>query len=202
MTNFNLLPPEVNVKSIRGPGSKPMRTAQAAWDGLAEELYSKADEWIAQIAAAKAVFEGGAAGRFMEAAGQYHTWLNGHAKAARANVEYLAHAIHIYDATVEGMVPTSSIVANRAAALTMKTTNLLGQFTHKIVELDRAYQEMWAQNAELMNTYQSAIFDIMGQAEREGITPAPLVIHGGSSRSSGYHPISSSITFDEEEKFS
>lgn len=39
MTNFLVLPPEINsARILAGPGSEPMWTAAAAWDVLAVEL--------------------------------------------------------------------------------------------------------------------------------------------------------------------
>ncbi|WP_454560745.1 PPE family protein [Mycobacterium haemophilum] len=200
MPNFNALPPEVNVSNIQGPGSMPIRTAVKAWGDLTVELYTQMGRWKNQVSATQDSFKGPAARHFIDAANQYTSWLNGHAGTASATAVYLGLAAQAYDRAVKAMVPTSTIVANRAATLTMKTTNLLGQFTTKIMELDDEYQKMWAQNAEAMNQYQFAAFEITRQVEEAGITPAPQAVHGSSSRSSGYHPISSA-TFDEE-KFS
>ena len=192
MTNFNSLPPEVNVSNIRGPGSKPIRIAQTAWDNLGKDLQFRAEEWRIQVAATRELFAGKAAGEFVDAATQYYDWLNNHAGAAYENAENLGHAAHIYDQTVEGMVPTAKIAANRGATLLLKATNVFGQSSTKIAELWREYEGMWAQNAEMMNTYQSSIFDIIGKVERSRITPAPLVIssssrpYGGSEDSEKY----------------
>ncbi|WP_197079870.1 PPE family protein [Mycobacterium haemophilum] len=204
MPNFNLLSPEVNVSNIKGPGSKPIVIAQTAWRQLAQDLTLMTEQWVAQISATEELYKGKAASQFLDAAGRYGDWLAGHARTAGATAESLGQAARAYDTAVESMVPTSTIVANRAAALTMKSTNLLGQFTAKIGELDRAYQHMWAQNADAMNTYQFVAFDIMRQVEEDiRITPAPQVVEGSSSRSfGGYHTISTTSRFDQEEKFS
>ncbi|WP_197079846.1 PPE family protein [Mycobacterium haemophilum] len=176
MPNFDLISPEVNVKSIHGPGSKPMRTAAAAWASLYGELDGAAGRWLEQVVATENLFTGPAAEKFVAAAGQYHGWLIGHANTAWETYRGLDAAAEAYEKAVESMVPTSSIVANRATALTLKTTNLLGQFTTKIMELDDEYQKMWAQNAEAMNQYQFTIFDIMAQVEESRIIPAPQII--------------------------
>ncbi|ALL56300.1 PPE family protein [Mycobacterium haemophilum DSM 44634] len=164
------------------------------------------EQWVAQISATEELFKGKAARQFIDAAGRYGDWLTRHARTAGATAESLGQAAEAYDTAVRSMVPTSTIVANRAAALTMKSTNLLGQFTAKILELDRTYQEMWAQNADAMNTYQFAAFELMRQVEEEvGITPAPQVVQGSTSRSfgghhrsSGYHTISSTTLVEDE----
>ncbi|MCV7340172.1 PPE family protein [Mycobacterium haemophilum] len=187
MSNFDLLPPDVNVLNIRGPGSKPIRAAAAAWTDLAEKLSSATRQWICQVGDAESWFQGPAAESFSLAAARYSSWLQGHGNTASKTAEYLHRAANIYDETVEGMVPYTTIATNRVATLGLKTTNLLGQFTAKIAELDYEYQKMWAQNAKMMNTYQEAIFDIMGQAESEGIAPAPLVISSSSRRERRYY---------------
>ncbi|WP_197079810.1 PPE family protein [Mycobacterium haemophilum] len=187
MPNFNALPPEINVSNIKGPGSKPILIAAAAWESLEQDLASAAKEWGPQIAQAYEAFQGEAANKFSEAAVRYHEWLHKHALTAKCTAEYLIQAADAYEEAVRSMVPTAPIVKNRAAAWTMKSTNLLGQFTHKIMELDDEYHEMWATNAGVMNEYQFRIFDIMRQVEETGITPAPLVIHGSSKAFSGSH---------------
>ncbi|WP_197079839.1 PPE family protein [Mycobacterium haemophilum] len=176
MPNFNLISPEINVSNIRGPGSKLMRTAAAAWVDLTYELRSLAGRWSNQVGEMNGLFKGEAAGKFLEAAIKYFFWLSVHADTANVTARYLTQAVDAYEGAVSSMVPTSSIVANRATALTMKTTNFLGQFTTKIAELDREYEKMWAQNAEAMNRYQYTIFDIMAKAEEVRITPAPQII--------------------------
>ncbi|ALL56317.1 PPE family protein [Mycobacterium haemophilum DSM 44634] len=153
-----------------------MRTAAGAWASLYEELRVAADSWFEQVIATEDLFKGPAAEKFVAAAGQYHGWLIGHANTAWETYEGLSGVVGAYEKAVESMVPTSSIVANRATALTLKTTNFLGQFTTKIMELDDEYQKMWAQNAEAMNQYQYTIFDIMARVEKSGIIPAPQII--------------------------
>ncbi|ALL56270.1 PPE family protein [Mycobacterium haemophilum DSM 44634] len=193
MPNFNALPPEVNVSNIQGPGSKPIRTAQTAWESLAKELASAADGWGTQVSATQDSFKGPAAGYFLQAAKQYHAWLYNHAYTANCTALHLGEAAQAYDTAVRLMTPHTAIVANRATALTLKTTNFLGQFTTKIAELDRKYEKMWARNAEAMNEYQFVTFDIMKRAEETAITPAPLVVHGF------YRPFGSSQTTTEED---
>ncbi|WP_454560746.1 PPE family protein [Mycobacterium haemophilum] len=194
MPNFNALPPEVNVSNIQGPGSKPIRTAQTAWESLAKELASAADGWGTQVSATQDSFKGPAAGYFLQAAKQYHAWLYNHAYTANCTAASLDEAAQAYDRAVRSMVPTSTIVANRAATLTMKTTNLLGQFANKIAELDRRYERMWARNANAMHEYQFAAFELMRQVEEKTITPAPLVVHGF------YKPFGSCQTTIEEDE--
>ncbi|WP_168162504.1 PPE family protein [Mycobacterium haemophilum] len=186
MSNFNLLPPEVNVKNISGPGSNPMRTAVAAWDDLARELANAAAQWKFQLQATDAWFRGPAARKFVAAADLYNRWLNTHIETATEIAMYLNKAAYAYDIAVHSMAPTASIVANRSSAWTLKATNLLGQFTTKIMELDQAYQEMWVQNAEAMNQYQYTIFDIMARVEESRISPAPEVILDSRGRVGGF----------------
>jgi PPE-repeat protein len=50
--DFGALPPEINSARIyAGPGSGLLMTAAAAWDGLAEDLYSTAASYGAVISA-------------------------------------------------------------------------------------------------------------------------------------------------------
>ena len=185
MTNFNLLAPEINVKNIHGAGSKPLLAAQVAWFELSKELSARAEEWMTQVTSVPDLFKGQAAGKFIDAAREYHGWLNAHAETAREHADRLGQAAHIYDQTVEGMVPTSVIAANRGATLALKATNLFGQFSTKIADLYDDYQKMWTRNAEMMNAYQVSIFDVIAKVEESGIRPAPLVISASSTSSFG-----------------
>lgn len=75
--DFGALPPEINSTRIyAGPGSGPLLAAAAAWDGLAEDLYSSAASYGAVISALTSDVWSGPSSASMAAAGAtYRAWM-------------------------------------------------------------------------------------------------------------------------------
>ncbi|AKN17887.1 PPE family protein [Mycobacterium haemophilum DSM 44634] len=153
-------------------------------------MINLAVQWNTRASETEGLFQGPAANEFRAKAGEYYNWLMQHVNTAHETAAYLHQAGQAYDAAVRSMVPYTTIAMNRTARLVLKATNLLGQFTTKISELDDEHQEMWAKNAEAMNTYQYAIFDITRRVQASNITEAPLILA---------KPSKPSIIFDDRE---
>ncbi|MGB8793583.1 MAG: PPE family protein, partial [Mycobacterium sp.] len=75
--DFAFLPPEINSgRMYDGPGSGPMLTAAAAWDGLATELHSAATSYGSVISELSAgPWLGAASAAMTAAAGPYVAWM-------------------------------------------------------------------------------------------------------------------------------
>jgi len=123
-SDFGVLPPEINsARMFSEPGSGPLLSAAAAWNGLAAELSATA-----------AAYENVITGLSGEA------WI-GPASALSATA---------YETAFAATVPPSAIAANRAALATLVATNFLGQNAPAIAATEAQYTEMWAQDAAVM----------------------------------------------------
>jgi PPE-repeat protein len=75
--HFAVLPPEVNSGRIyAGPGVRPMLTAASAWDELANDLHSSADDFDAVVSGlTRDSWQGPAAGSMGALAAPQTDWL-------------------------------------------------------------------------------------------------------------------------------
>ncbi|WP_454560968.1 PPE family protein [Mycobacterium haemophilum] len=174
MMDFHALAPEINASNIRGPGPESILLAKRTWETMAAELTSAAIDWSRNVSEASAAFQSPALEFFLKAASIYAEWLNKHVAAAQETATDLNIAVHAYETAAREMVPQATITANRAAALTLKTTNILGQFATKIAELDHQYHEYWDTNAKVMDNYLCAILYATGGPYKNQIVPAPM----------------------------
>src|SRR6202012_827358 len=76
--DFGAFPPEVNsAKMYAGPGSGPMRSAAAGWNGLASELRSQATDYRSTVSNLTGEgWQGRASTAMAAAAAQYTSWMN------------------------------------------------------------------------------------------------------------------------------
>ncbi|MDM3935914.1 PPE family protein [Mycobacterium intracellulare subsp. chimaera] len=155
MLDFAQLPPEINSALIySGPGSGPLLTAAAAWDGLAAELYSAASSYGSAIAAlTDGPWQGPAASSMLTAAVPQVAWLRGTAEQAEQAAAQAVAAAGAYEAAFGETVPPPVIAANRALLMELLATNFLGQNTAAIAATEAQYGEMWAQDAAAMYGY-------------------------------------------------
>jgi PPE-repeat protein len=155
MMDFGALPPEINSARIyAGPGSGPLLTAAAAWDGLAEDLYSTAASYGAVISALTSDVWSGPSSKSMAAAGATYTaWMAGTAEQAEQAGAQARFAAAAYQTAFAMTVPPPVIAANRSLLAALVATNVLGQNTPAIAATEAQYGEMWAQDAVAMYGY-------------------------------------------------
>ncbi|KKC02437.1 PPE family protein [Mycobacterium nebraskense] len=155
MLDFAQLPPEINSALMySGPGSGPLRTAAAAWDGLAAELHSAASSYGSAIAAlTDGPWQGPAASSMLAAAVPQVAWLRGTAEQAEWAAAQAVAAAGAYEAAFGETVPPLVIAANRVLLMELLATNFLGQNTAAIAATEAQYGEMWAQDAAAMYGY-------------------------------------------------
>jgi PPE-repeat protein len=153
--DFGALPPEINSARIyAGPGSGPLMTAAAAWDGLAEDLYSTAASYAAVISALTSDAWSGPSSTSMAAAGATYTaWMAGTAERAEQAGAQARLAAAAYQTAFAMTVPPPVIAANRSLLAALVATNVLGQNTPAIAATEAQYGEMWAQDAVAMYGY-------------------------------------------------
>ncbi|OBG78213.1 MULTISPECIES: PPE family protein [unclassified Mycobacterium] len=155
MLDYGAIPPEINSARIyAGPGPTTLMTAASAWRALSAELTSAATGYDNVITALSGEEWLGTASQTMAQAAQpYVTWLTttaAHAEEAATQAQAAAAA---YETALAGSVPPPQIAANRASVTQLNATNVLGQNTPMIAQLETQYGEFWAQDAAVMYSY-------------------------------------------------
>src|ERR1700752_1687395 len=153
--DFGALPPEINSgRMYAGPGSAPMLTAAAGWDGLAEDLYSTAGSYDAVISGLTGdAWLGPSSVSMAAAAATYVGWLTNTARPAAQAANQARAAAAAYEMAFAMTVPPPVIAANRSLLASLVATNFLGQNTPAIAATEAHYAEMWAQDAAAMYGY-------------------------------------------------
>jgi PPE-repeat protein len=153
--DYGALPPEVNSARIyAGPGSSSFTTAASAWSSLAAELNSTAQSYEKVITALSSEEWTGSASAAMATAAQpYVTWLTTTAAQAEEAATQARSAAAAYESALAATVPPPAVATNRAVTQQLVQTNVLGQNTPSIAQLEAQYGEMWAQDATAMYSY-------------------------------------------------
>ncbi len=153
--DFATLPPEVNSgRMYAGPGSGPMLTAAASWDGLATEISSAAGDYGSVISdLTSGPWRGPASASMAAAAAPYVSWMHATALQAEQAADQAKAAAGAYETAFAATVPPPVIVANRTLLASLVATNVLGQNTPAIATTEAHYAEMWAQDAAAMYGY-------------------------------------------------
>jgi PPE-repeat protein len=156
--HFAVLPPEVNSGRIyAGPGVGPMLTAASAWDELANDLHSAADDFEGVVSGVTSdPWQGPAAESMVASAAPQTEWLRTTATQATQAGSQAKAAASAYESAFSMSVPPSVVAANRAQLMTLQATNLLGQNTAAIAANEVEYGQMWAQDVAAMYGYAGA----------------------------------------------
>jgi PPE-repeat protein len=153
--DYGALPPEINsARMYSGAGSASLEAAASAWNGLAAELNSAAtgyDSVITQLASDE--WLGPASTSMADAAAPYVAWMNTTATQAQEAATQARAAAAAYQQAFAATVPPPLIATNRAQTAQLISTNVLGQNTPAIAQLEAQYGQMWAQDATAMYTY-------------------------------------------------
>ena len=155
MLDYGAFPPEFNSARIySGPGSGSLVSAASAWSALAAELNATAlsyekvvtslssEEWLgtASVTMAQAVFP-------------YVAWMRTSATQAEEAATQARAAAAAYEAALSSSVPPPLVASNRMQVNQLQATNVLGQNTPLIAQLEAQYGEYWAQDAGAMYSY-------------------------------------------------
>jgi PPE-repeat protein len=134
-----------------------MLTAAAAWDELANELHSSADDFESVISGLISdPWQGPASASMSASAAPQTQWLRSTAAQATQAGTQAKAAASAYESAYSMTVPPAEVAANRAELMTLQATNLLGQNTSAIAATEVAYGEMWAQDVAAMYGYAGA----------------------------------------------
>ena len=155
MIDFGALSPEINsARMYAGAGSSSLMTAASAWSALAAELNSAAlgyENVVTQLSSEE--WLGPASASMASAVTPYVAWMKTTAATAEEAATKASGAAAAFEQAFASVVPPPLIAANRATLAQAVATNVLGQNTGIIAQLEAQYGEMWAQDATAMYTY-------------------------------------------------
>jgi PPE-repeat protein len=144
-----------------------MAAAASAWNGLAAELNAAALAYEAQIVQLTSEeWLGPASASMAEAATPYVTWMSTTSALAEQAASQATAAAGAYETAVASIVPPPLIAENRALLAQALMTNVFGQNTDVIAQLEAQYSEMWANDSAVMYQYAASA----GNAA-SGVTP-------------------------------
>ena len=153
--DFGALQPEINsARMYAGPGATSLTTAASAWNALAAELNSAAlgyENVVTQLSSEE--WLGPASTAMATAVTPYVAWMQTTAAQAEEAATKANAGAAAFEQAFTSMVPPPEIAANRATLTQAVATNVLGQNTGIIAQLEALYAQMWAQDATAMYTY-------------------------------------------------
>jgi PPE-repeat protein len=137
-----------------GAGSTSLTTAASAWRSLAAELNSAGlgyENVITQLSSEE--WLGPASTRAAQALTPYVTWMKTTATQAEQAATQLDAASAAFETAFASVVPPPLIAQNRALLLQALQSNVLGQYTNVIAQLESQYGQMWAQDSSTLYNY-------------------------------------------------
>ncbi len=155
MLDYGTFPPEFNSARIySGPGSGSLVAAASAWSSLAAELNAAALSYDKVVTAlASEEWLGSASASMASAVAPYVGWMSTTAAQAEEAASQARAAAAAYEAALAASAPPPLIAANRMQVSQLQATNVLGQNTPLIAQLEAQYGEYWAQDAAAMYSY-------------------------------------------------
>ncbi|MEE2855634.1 MAG: PPE family protein, partial [Actinomycetota bacterium] len=175
MLDYGMFPPEFNSARIySGPGSGSFVAAASAWNAIAAELQSAALSYqtvVTQLSSEE--WTGTASAAMAQAATPYAEWLSSTAAQAELTATQAQAAAAAYETALASSVAPPLIAANRMQSQQLQMTNVLGQNTPLIMQLEAQYGEFWAQDAAAMSTYAAQSTTLT--KSMANIAPAPKV---------------------------
>lgn len=153
--DYGLLPPEINSnRMFRGPGSESLLAAAAAWEALAEALFSAEISVLSTISGLGNDFwQGPSASLMADAVRPYLRWIALTAARAHRTAAQARSAAAAYGIALRQTVLPMQIIANRKRLRSLTAANHLAQHTPTIAAVEARYSEMWAQDAAAMYAY-------------------------------------------------
>jgi PPE-repeat protein len=153
--DFAARTPDINSAMIyAGPGATSLTTAASAWNALAVELNSAAmgyENVVSELTSGE--WTGTASTAMVASVAPYVAWMKTTAAQAEETATKLNSAAMTFEQTFASMVPPTEIATNRATMAQMVATNVLGQNSGIIAQLQALYMEMWAQDANALYSY-------------------------------------------------
>ncbi|OOK68596.1 PPE family protein [Mycobacterium kansasii] len=133
-------------------GTAPCRGR--AWSGLAEELASSMSSFSSVVAElTNGSWLGPSSAAMMAVATQYMAWLSAAATQAEQVAAQAAATATAFEAALAATVQPAVVAANRGLMQVLAATNWLGFNTPAIMDIEAAYEQMWAMDVVAMATY-------------------------------------------------
>ncbi|GFG96050.1 PPE family protein [Mycobacterium timonense] len=155
MLDYGAFPPEFNSSRIyTGPGSGSLMAAASAWSTLAAELNAAAlsyEQVVTSLSSEE--WLGTASVTMAQAVEPYIAWMTTAAAQAEEASAQARAAAAAYEAALSSSVPPPLVASNRMQSKQLQATNVLGQNTPLIAQLEAQYGEYWAQDAGAMYSY-------------------------------------------------
>ncbi len=137
-----------------GPGAGPLLAAAAAWGGLAEELASAVSSFSSVTSElTSGSWLGPSAAAMMAVATQYMAWLGAAAAQAEQAAAQAAVTAGAFESALAATVQPAVVTANRGLMQVLAATNWLGFNTPAIMDIEAAYEQMWALDVAAMAAY-------------------------------------------------
>jgi PPE family len=156
MTDYGLLPPEVNsARMYAGAGIGSMMDAAAGWASISATLSGAATAYSSTISSLATVWMGAAAQSMQRAATAQLSWLTATALSAQQTAGQALAAAEAYATAHAATIPPPVVAGNRTLLAALVAGNIVGQNTAVIAATEAQYAEMWAQDAAAMYSYQA-----------------------------------------------
>src|ERR1700739_2224096 len=151
---FDRMPEITSAMIYSGPGAMSWAAAASAWNALAAELNSAAmgyENVVTQLSSEEWLGTGSTA--MAASVAPYVAWMKTTAAQAEDTATKLNAAVMGFEQTFASVVPPTESATNRAMHAEAVATNVLGQNSAIIAQLEALYAQMWAQDSTAMHTY-------------------------------------------------
>ncbi len=200
MVDFGGMAPEItSALMYAGAGSAPLQAAASAWNSLSAELSSAAADYDTVVTRlASEEWLGSSSTAMASAVQPYVQWMSNTAAQAETAATQARAAAAAYEQAFAATVPPPLIAANRAELTQALQTNVMGQNSNIIAQLESQYSEFWAQDAGTMYQYASqsaAASKVANFASPTAITnPAGPALQSTATAQAAASPAASSTT--------
>ena len=157
MVDYGGIPPDItSALMYAGSGSTSLQAAASAWNSLSAELSSAAADYDTVVTRlASEEWLGPSSTAMANAVQPYVQWMSNTAAQAETAATQARAAAAAYEQAFAATVPPPLIAANRAELTQALQTNVMGQNSNIIAQLEQQYSEFWAQDAATMYQYAS-----------------------------------------------
>lgn len=160
--DFGTLPPEVNSTRIfAGPGTESLAVAAAGWAKLANGLLDSAEALVGLVSGLSEHWQGPSSETMVAKMHHYVAQLINTSRIAKAAWVQANAAVRAYETARAAVVHPAIVATNRTQLAVSVNTNVLGQNTPLIAQLEAAYSEFWARDSAAMYAYAASSASVL-----------------------------------------